>query len=597
MIAPNDPVPPAPSLPNQEPGTRNQPLDGARGPEPVEGEPSSVGARIFRATIVVILAGVLAKLLGIAKNVVLGAWYGTSDGSTDCFVAAFTVITSIYFIGEECIGPAFLPVHMERRDKDGPGAAWRLASTVFNLQFVLLLLACAATFAFGPQIMNLATQWKVEEGLDKLAGRQDLLPLAGGFLRWMAPALFGLSLATLTFMLLNSRKKFFWASMGEGSLRAAMTGAVVAFGSQHWLGAWAMPVGVLAGSVAKIATHLPGLWDEFRAHYRLRVDFSDPDFRRFLGLIAPLVVGSVFAKFRDVFNNVYVMSGAGLVGGVSAVYFGRSVVETINSLFPYSLSVGMFPYLCELADKGDKKALGEMLDRSSRFMVFLFLPAAAVLVVAAMPLTDFLFTFKRLKPEEAALIGVVTLYSAMAMPFYGVERVMMKGYFSNRRTLAPTIIGIVCSGLSMAACYWLIIHLGYRERNALVVVALAAVGARALKVGLLAVNLKRHVPMFEFGRTLVFALKALGLTAAVALAGYGAHELAARLLPPMAGLQGLKVKLVLMAEMAAIGGASLLAFVAAAWALRMEEWRLSVGWLRPRLAGLLGRIGLGKSGS
>ena len=31
----------------------------------------------------------------------------------------------------------------------------------------------------------------------------------------MAPALFGLSLATMTFMLLNARKKFFWASMGE----------------------------------------------------------------------------------------------------------------------------------------------------------------------------------------------------------------------------------------------------------------------------------------------------------------------------------------------------------------------------------------------
>ncbi|HOX06348.1 MAG TPA: lipid II flippase MurJ [Planctomycetota bacterium] len=538
-------------------------------------------------------AGLLAKLLGVAKNVVLGAWFGTSDGTTDCFVAAFSIITAIYFVGEECIGPAFLPIYMERRDKDGPAPAWQLASTVLNLQFLLLLAAAASVFTYAPQIMDLATRFEIEDEVGKVAGRQDLLTNAASFLRWMAPALFGLSLATVTFMLLNARKKFFWASMGEGSLRAAMTGAVVAFGTQRWLGPWAMPAGVLAGSVAKIATHLPGLWDEIRAHYRLRLGFSDPDFRRFLGLIAPLVIGSVFAKFRDVFNNVYVMSGAGLVGGVSAVYFGRSVVETINSLFPYSLSVGMFPYLCELAEKGDKKALGEMLDRSSRFMVFLFLPAAAVLVVAAMPLADFLFTFKKLQPEDAALIGMVTLYSALAMPFYGIERVMMKGYFSNRRTWAPTIIGIICSALSVAGCYLLITKLGFTGRTALVVVSLAAVGARALKVVLLAANLKRHIPMFEPGATALFALKALALTAAVALAGYGAHELAA----PMAEVQGLKGKLALLADMAAIGTASVLAFVVAAWALRMEEWHLAVGWLRPRLAGLLGRIGLGKSGS
>ncbi len=582
MNSPDRPEPKDPALPGRKSTIQDR-------------ERRSVGSRIFRATVVVIVAGILAKLLGLGKNVIFGAWFGTSDGTTDCFVAAFSIITAVYFIGEECIGPAFLPVFMDRRDKDGPGPAWRLASTLFNLQFLLLLAAAAAIFAFAPQIMSFATQWQMEDGLDTLAERQDLFPLAVGFVRWMAPALFGLSLATITFMLLNSRKKFFWASMGEGSLRAVMAGAVVAFGSQHWLGAWAMPLGVLAGSVAKLATHLPGIRDEFRAHYRLRLDLSSPDFKRFLLLIAPLVIGSVFAKFRDVYNNVYVMSGAGLAGGVAAVYFGRSVVEALNSLFPYSLSVGMFPYLCEMAEKGDRKALGEMLDRSSRFMVFIFLPAAAVLAVTAMPLADFLFVFKKLKPEEAALIGVVTLYSAMGMPFYSVERVMMKGYFSNRRTLAPTIIGICCSALSVAWCYLMIVRLKYHGRDALVVVSLAAVGARALKVILLAGNLKRHLPMFKPGDTLVFVLKVLALTAAVTAAGYGAHEVAARLLPTMAGLAGLKVKLVLMADMAAIGTASLLAFVTAAWALRMEEWRIVLDWGRGRLATLLDRL-RGKTG-
>jgi peptidoglycan biosynthesis protein MviN/MurJ (putative lipid II flippase) len=187
---------------------------------------------------------------------------------------------------------------------------------------------------------------------------------------------------------------------------------------------------------------------------------------------------------------------------------------------------------------------------------------------------------------------VVTLYSALAMPFYGVERVMMKGYFSNRRTLAPTIIGIICSVLSMAACYYFVVSLGYARRDALVVASLAGVGARALKVLLLAGNLKRHLPMFALGSTAVFVVKVLILAGAVGLAGYGAHELGARILPPMAALAGFKLKLVLLAEMALIGSASLAAFAAGAWALRMEEWRLSVDWLRPRVVKLVVRLGL-----
>lgn len=554
---------------------------------PPEGAGPSVGAKIFRATLVVIFAGALTKVLGLVTNVAAGAWFGAGS-ATDCFLAAFSIVTAVYFIGEECIGPAFLPVFMERRDKDSPAAAWRLASTVLNLQFAVLLAAVVLMSVFAFDLMRLATAWQLEDEFKRIEGRN--LPMAAGFLRVTAPALLGLSLATTTFMLLNARKKFFWASFGEGSLRAARAGAIVAFGSAHWLGVWALPAGVLAGSVAKLATHLPGLWDEVRAHYRLRLDLNSRDFARFLLLIAPLLIGSAFAKFRDVFNNVYVASAAGLTGGITFLYFGRSVVETVNSLFPYSLSVGMFPYLCELAEKGDRRAQGELLDRTARFMVFIFLPAAAVLVVAAFPLTDFLFAFRNLSRADARLIGLVTACAALAMPFYGVERVMMKGYFSNRRTFAPTVIGIACSVLSMAACFLFVMRMGFRLESALVVVSLAAVGARGLKVLLLVAVLRRDIPMFAPGPTLAFIAKVLAVTAAVALAAYGAHAQATAVLPGLATVQGFKAKLLLGADMAGIALASAAAFLAGAWLLRMEELALSLDWLRPRAARLLARL-------
>jgi peptidoglycan biosynthesis protein MviN/MurJ (putative lipid II flippase) len=281
-----------------------------------------------------------------------------------------------------------------------------------------------------------------------------------------------------------------------------------------------------------------------------------------------------------------------MAGAITYVYFGRSVVETINSLFPYSLSVGMFPYLCELAEKGDKKALGEVLDRTSRFMFFLFLPAAVVLVVAAPSLARFIFQLGKLAPEDATLIAVVTAYSALAMPFYGVERVMMKGYFSNRRTLAPTLIGILCSSLSMAACWLLVVRMRCAGELALVIVSSAAVGARVLKVALLAGVLKRQVPMFEPRGTLVFAAKVLVLSGVVVAVAWGAHQACAHALPLEEGLKGLKLRAFLAADIAVIGAAALAAFVLVAALLRMEEYRLAREWLRPLAAKLLGRLGL-----
>jgi peptidoglycan biosynthesis protein MviN/MurJ (putative lipid II flippase) len=252
----------------------------------------------------------------------------------------------------------------------------------------------------------------------------------------------------------------------------------------------------------------------------------------------------------------------------------------------------MFPYLCELAEKGDRRAQGELLDRTARFMVFIFLPAAAVLVVAAFPLTDFLFAFRNLSRADARLIGLVTACAGLAMPFYGVERVMMKGYFSNRRTLAPTVIGIVCSVLSMAACFLLVIRMGLKLEAALAVISLAAVGARGLKVLMLVLVLRRDIPMFEARPTLIFAAKALAVTAAVALAAYGAHAGAAAALPGLATVQGMKAKLLLGVDMVGIALASAAAFLATARLLRMEELSLSLDWLRPRAGKLLARLKL-----
>lgn len=547
----------------------------------------AVGSRIVRAALVVISANILVKLLGLVRNQVIGGYFGASDGTTDCFLAAYWVVTSVFYIGEECIGPAMLPIFMERREKDGPAKAWRLVSTIFNLQFLALLPVVVCLSVFSSEVMQAAVEWG---GKAAAVAERDKLYLASGFLAWMAPAIFGLSLATVTFMTLNAHKKFFWAAFGEGSLRALAIGAIVAFSSRSLLGEWALPAGVLAGSAAKILTHLPGLWAEIKQHYRFKLDLGNPDFRRFLLLIAPLLVGSIFAKCRDLFNNVYVISTAKeLSGGITLNFFGRNLIETLNFLVPYALSVGMFPYLCEMVDRGETRGIGRLLDRSSRFMVFLFLPVALVLMVAAKPLSDLLFTFGKLNVRDAGMIGVATACYAIAMPFYGVERVMMKGYLANRRTLAPIIIGIFTSTLSMAACWLLVVKMGKGNR-VLLVVPLATVGARALKVLILTAWLKRSIPMFPFRSTAIFLGKVLLLAAVSGVAAYGAHFAARAVLPDFVDVTGLRRKLLLAADLSAIGGAATVTFVLSAWLLRLEELSVAMDWVRPRLAKLRDKV-------
>jgi putative peptidoglycan lipid II flippase len=547
------------------------------GPPP----PASVGSRIFRAALVVSLANVLAKLLGLVRLQAVAYRFGAGD-ITDSYWTVFNgVIMALFLVGEECIQPAFLPVFMEDSEKNGEKQAWRFASTVLNAQFLVLLLTVSFLMVFPRQVIAFLTDW------ENRPGTLVKFQTASEFLRMMAPALLGFSLGSLTFILLNARKKFFVASLGEGSWRAVFVAAVVVLGAERFVGKWALPLGVVAGSAAKLATHLPALFRQLM-NYRPILALNSRRFRQFLLLIAPLLAGSVFAKVRDNFNQIYVMSQVER-GLLTVNLMGRTFTDTLGFLVPYALSVGMFPYLCEMVERGERKGIGDLLGSCSRLMVFLFLPMAAVMVVAAVPLSRLLFEMGKLKSADAELVGLVTACYALALPAYGVERVMMKGFFSNKNTVTPFVVGLIWSSASMAACGLLVVWAGWTGVRALLVVSLAYAISRVLKTVTLVAALKRTVPMLDLREMVGFLSRVLVLAAACAALTWAAHWGLARALP-LEGTGGGILKLRLAAHLAVIAGVAVASFLGFAWVLRVRElWTVAEN-LKPRALALLNRV-------
>jgi putative peptidoglycan lipid II flippase len=555
-----------------------QPLPESEKPPP---DKSSVGARIFRAALVVSLANILAKLLGLVRLQAVAYRFGAGD-VTDAYWTVFNgIIMALFLIGEECIHPAFLPVFMEDSEKHGEKRAWRFASTVFNAQFLVVLLTVSFLMIYPSRVLSFLTDWETDPAdAAKLATAAD-------FLRTMAPALIGFSMGSLTFILLNARKKFFLASLGEGSWRAVFVAAVVVLGSERFIGQWALPVGVVAGSLAKICTHLPGLFRQLR-HYRPVLALRNPQFRQFLLLITPLIAGSVFAKVRDLFNQVYVMSRVE-AGLLTVNMMGRTFTDTLGFLVPYALSVGMFPYLCEMVDRGERRGIGRLLDSSSRLMLFFFLPIAAVMSVAAIPLSRLLFEMGKLKTADAKLIGLVTACYALALPAYGIERIMMKGFFSNKNTLSPFIVGIVWSSVSMLACGLLVVAGGWTGVHALLVVSLAYAITRVLKAITLVTVLKRTIPMLYLREVLPFLLRVLVLTVVPTFAAWAAMQ-AINLPLDLDGLTGNSLRLILLIHLGSVAVVATTMFLAVAWLLRMEELRTVADTIRPRATALLRKL-------
>jgi peptidoglycan biosynthesis protein MviN/MurJ (putative lipid II flippase) len=601
----------------------------------------TLGERILRAGFVVLAAHVCVRLAGyiMANRITNGYSLAVSDAYN---VIWESVLNTAFLIGEQCLGPAYLPIFTSAREKDGEARAWHYTSILFNTQAIILIVVIGVLMVFPASVVRVLTKWdsrvvevetakvkyKAEvlsstpdafvlrtpvngeyehtvaraeilnaDAIDKdLGGRRERFSYAERMLRWSALGLLGLSLASLTYMILNAYKEFFWAAFGDAAVKIGiLAGALLGIHEGVEKGDWRyLACGVVLGGAVKLLTHLLALKWERLKHYRFSINLSDPYVRAFIALVLPLLAGILISRFRDNVVQYVLTSKENL-----PTYYklGRMISGSVNSLIPYALSIALLPYFCDISARNDNKQLGEVLTRVIRMLVWFFVPLSIVLAAGALPITLALFAGENIHLLEAQFSTVVVQIFCIEMTFVAVEMMVMQAFFSSRRMIAPTIAGLVFSGLTAAAAYALgdIINDPFKI---LLGLSICLVLARVCKVIVLVALLKTTVPVFPLQENLGFIFRTLAAGLAAGAVAWGTALVLSPLVPRLvekiqhkSGTDQALSKLAKVChggEALAIALAGAVIYLAISFALKMEEprelWQWTLEKVRRRKA-------------
>ncbi len=541
--------------------------------------------RIIRASGIVIVAHVLVKLSGLIWQITLVSIYGRT-ATTDAFIYVFEgILLMVFLFWQKLVQPPLLPVFSKALEEGGEKRAWTFASTTFNT-LAFILVGMVAVGSLWPGLF--------------IPGSEEKSMLAASIMQKASLALLGLALATVTYMVLNGYKRFFLAAFGDASTRITMVAtllvAVVVTGGEPGVGG--LVAGLLIGSFARIGTHLVGLRDKVR-HYRPVLRF-DQDFKRFLLLLLPLLLGVIVGRGRDYISNYFVLFDE--EGLVTVNSCGRKLYTAVGWLVPYAISIAMFPFLCDMVNRNDRREMADFVTRACRTMIALFLPLSFAVAVLSLPLCRFLFEGGKFSLEAARQTAFANACYVVVLAAYALEYLVMQAFFADRRMIAPTILGVIFSFLSMGAAILFVKGMGFHGDAALAAVALSYTASRWLKTTALIVVLRWKLPVLPPVRTLWFLARVALLAGVVTVAAAGAawsYERLfnaypeasrpdtwlgfVRLSPPtgaeLAPVKGvLAVKKAVFFELAAGGIAATVAFFAGAFLLRLEELFTVVRW-------------------
>jgi putative peptidoglycan lipid II flippase len=243
-----------------------------------------------------------------------------------------------------------------------------------------------------------------------------------------------------------------------------------------------------------------------------------------------------------------------------------------QGVFAVALATVIFPTLSRLAARGDTDGLRVTVGTGTRQMLFLLVPATALLLALSEPVTRVLYQRGEFDAAQTELVSEALFYFAFSLPFAGVNLILIRAFFSLQRPWTPTMIALGNLGINagLDALLYKPVGIGGIPLSTAIVSLLTTV--------LLAAVLRTMMGGLDARRTLYAALR-------IAVAGTIAFGVALAIkLGLDAGLAdsfGDQLAVILVA-----GTAGTAAYAAAVWMLRVHEARAVWGLLSGQFARL-----------
>jgi len=450
------------------------------------------GRRLAGATLIVMIFFVLSRVMGLAREMVIGAHFGTSP-ALDAYLAAFRLPDLLFqLVAGGALGSAFIPTFATRWAQGATDEAWLLFSRVLTLMTVLLVVIAAVVMAsVGPLV-----QWVIAPGFTP-----EQQALTAQLMQWMLLSTVVFGASGLIMGALNATQHFL--------LPAA---APVFYNLAIILGAWLLTpafgilglvIGVVAGAVAHLLVQLPGLW-QARARYRPTLNIQDSGVREVMRLMGPRVLGLFFVQMHFLVNTIL---ASGLSSGsLSALNYAWLLMLLPQGVFAQSIATAIFPTFAAQAATGQVVALRQSFSQLLRTILFLTIPAAAALYLLRIPLVALLFQRREFTAESTALVGYALQFYAVGLVAHAVVEITVRAFYAMHNTWTPVVVGIGAMLLNIGLSFWWVQGLGHGG------LALANSTATTLEMLLLLWLLRRHIGELDYrqvagaiGRQLVAA--------------------------------------------------------------------------------------------
>jgi putative peptidoglycan lipid II flippase len=364
-----------------------------------------------------LLAGsvLIARALGYLRDALFASEVGIGSGA-DAYFAAFMIPDILgYLLAAGAAATAVTPPYLKRLQEQGPEAAARFASVVVGtVGIVSIAFTVLLWFAAEPLVR---IQFPDFDGptidstvhLMRIVLPAQIFFLTGGILRGVLMAHGRFGPQAWAAVIYSAAPIVGGLALGgaEGFAWGTLAGAA--------LGQWAIPVLALR--------QLPG------AVGRMRIGLFDGDFREYVWLALPLMLGLGLTTVDEWYEKW--VGGQIDVGAIAAITYARKLMMAPVGVVGQAVGAALLPSLTMLYQNGDEAGFRDLFGRTLRTTLGLGILAAGALALLATPLVELLYERRAFTAENTAVVSGLLVVLSIGVPGWVVQQIAVRGFYAR----------------------------------------------------------------------------------------------------------------------------------------------------------------------
>ena len=429
----------------------------------------SVNRRIFRAAMLVSLAGVLVKVIATGKEFAVAAVFGRSD-AMDAFLIAYLVPGLMINLFAESMNQALIPTLVRVREQLGIERAQQLLSSAMTGTWWLLIAGSVAMAASARLVFPImAAHFSPHKVL-----------LTERLFYGLLPVVLLTGVASNCAAVINISGSFTMPALAPVATPFLVVLSLL-LASPGW-GIWILVYANVAGALVQAALMI-GMMERGDLRYRLHWFGNDLLTRQALwelaGQYGPILLSGLLAS-----AGLLVDQGMAAMlppGSVSTLVYANRFVSVILNLLAGAIGTALTPFFAQMVAQEDWPGCRHTLSTYVRGTALVSLPIGVMMIFGSRLLVRLTFQHGRFGPADTAAVAPVQAMYAIQLPFFVVSRVYYRYLLAIRRTrlilycgginlVLDVVLNLVCmrwwgvAGIALATSLWSVstfVFLGY----------------------------------------------------------------------------------------------------------------------------------------